>query len=526
MRVIRSLYTNVNNHIGKYKVIDKIDKGVRQELINLKQNKITIPLIINGKEKIKNLQNQFCPYDKTIIASYSHADTFDIKEAIKSSNNAKKVWSKFSFQQKADIFIKAANLVETKYRNKLLASTILGQGKSIYEAEIDAISELSDFLRFNVKYLYELNNEKLISKENEKNTLHWSSLSGFVTSISPFNFTAIGGNLATAPILMGNTVLWKPSDYSILSNYFIFKIFEEAGLPKNVLQFIPSNPNIFVNEIIKSPDLGGIAFTGSDEVFKSLQKKIYGNIENYKSIPRIIGETGGNNYHFIFPDMKDYLSKITDLTISGAYGYSGQKCSATKRLYIPEEFEDDFISLFKSKIKNYTITNPEEDYVFSSAVIHETSFNQASKFLLNNKKKIIYSQDSDCRKGNYIYPSLLKENNLNSDIWKKEIFGPILIVNFYPESKLKETIKACTLNTNSHLTGAVFYLDNKYNKLFEKYFKNNVGNLYINDKSTGSVVGQQPFGGFGSSGTNDKAGSKYFLTRFGNCIVTKKKYIK
>ncbi len=523
-------FKNVLNHTGRFCYIDKVPIAVRNEIEKIKSSPPNIPLVIGGQKLFKNSKSQLCPYNKDVIVSnYSVADEEDIKNAIENTQEAKEIWSSYKLSDKLDIFSKAADLVENKYQNKLLASTMLGQGKSIYEAEIDAISELNDFLNFNVKYMNDLNNEKLINTEEAINNQKWSSLSGFVASITPFNFTAIGGNLATAPLFMGNAVLWKPSDFSILSNYYIYELLLEAGLPSNILQFIPSEPNMFIDSVLESSKFGGLAFTGSSPVFKSILKKVYNNIDSYESFPRIIGETGGNNYHFIFPDMKNYINEIVEMTIKGAFGYSGQKCSATKRLYIPENLYEDFIYELDKKLKYYKLGDPKTDFIFSSSVIHEKSYKVCSEHILNYKNLIVNnSKLFDNRVGNYIYPTVFKTDDANHELLNQEIFGPVLSICTYSENDLENTARICTTKSGTNLTGAVFYNDKSYDHIFSKYFENSVGNLYINDKSTGSVVGQQPFGGFGLSGTNDKAGSKYFLTRFGNCIVTKtnQKFVK
>ena len=512
------------NHLGKYKYFDSIPKHIRNTIDEIKYIPPTVPIVIGGNFIYKNLKAQFCPYDKSeIVSMYSVADQRDISLAIKKSIEGKEIWSKYSLDEKINIFNRAADLVETKYESKLIASTMLGQGKVLYEAEIDTISELSDFFRFNCQYMRELNNETLINTDGVENNMHWTSIPGFVAAVTPFNFTAIGGNLATAPLLMGNSVIWKPSEYSLLSNYYVYELLLEAGLPCEVLSFVPSHPEVFTNIVLNSEDFGCLAFTGSSEVFKSLLKKVYNNIDMYKSFPRIVGETGGNNYHFLFPGMEEELDTIAKLTIIGAYGYSGQKCSATKRIYVPKSLYDDFIKIFNKKLSQHKIGNPEDELVFSSAVIHEDSFNKCKKHIIDNVDNIITSNLFDITEGNYIYPTLIEETDLNADIWKKELFGPILTIHPYDDEDLEKTAKVCVEISGTNLTGSVFYNDEKYEDIVNTYFKNSVGNFYVNDKSTGSVVGQQPFGGFGLSGTNDKAGSKYFLTRFGNSVVTKRR---
>jgi 1-pyrroline-5-carboxylate dehydrogenase len=526
LRNIRK-FNNIRNYTNQpitHKYVDKIPKSVKEEM-NLIINSIKpIPLVIGGKKIYKNKKEQTCPYDYfKVIAEYSYADKSDIKLAIDSTKKGKEMWNKIDDREKINIFKTAANLVTTKYRDKLLASTMLGQGKNIYQAEIDTIGELADFLNFNVKYYNDIHSDKLINTEGIKNSYKWRSLDGFVASITPFNFTAIGGNLATTPLLMGNTVIWKPSEYSILSNYIFYELMIEAGMPSEVLQFIPSDPNVFMDEITKSEDLGGIAFTGSSQVFDNILKKVYSNVDNYKSYPRIIGETGGNNYHFVMPCIADKLDWVVESTINGAFEYSGQKCSATSRLYLPENLYDDFVKILKRKMKINRIANVDEDYIFSSAVIHEDSFRKCFQFITKNSKNIVHGGNSDSRRGYFINPTVIKIDDLNDDELKEEIFGPILMLHTYKEENLEKTMKSCVNITKYNLTGSVFYQDKNYQDLIDKYLINSVGNFYINDKSTGSIVGQQPFGGFGKSGTNDKAGSKYFLTRFGNQVVTKEK---
>jgi len=517
--------TYVNQAIS-YSYIDKIPNKLKEEITNISNNQIEVPLVIGGKKIFKNNKTQLCPYNKDlIISNYSYASKNELNDAIDASKIGKEIWKKFNINDKNEIFTQAAKLVTTDYYNKLMASTMVGQGKTVYQAEIDAIAELADFLNFNVKYLNELHDDKLINTENVENSSSWRSLNGFIASITPFNFTAIGGNLASAPLLMGNSVIWKPSDYAILSNYYFYELLVEAGMPKEVIQFVPSEPNEFMDVITNSSDFGGLAFTGSSHVFDNVLKKVYSNIDKYNSYPRIVGETGGNNYHFVFPNMEKNLDWIVECTIRGAFEYSGQKCSATSRLYIPESLFDDFMIKFKKQMKNLRFAKATEDYIFSSAVISKTSYDTCLNHIMYNKRNIIYGGKTDNRSGNFIYPTLIKLDDLYDEKWKKEIFGPILTVHVYKEKNLEETVKACSTVTGYNLTGAVFNNNKNYDFLIKKYIKNSVGNMYINDKSTGSVVGQQPFGGFGKSGTNDKAGSKYFLTRFGNNVVTKEYFL-
>lgn len=506
-----------------FSYIDKIPKKVKEEIDILKKSTTQIPLVING-EKIytMNTKIQFSPYNKhQPVCNYNVANLKHIKSAIKSSQQSIKNWKEIPLNKKYDIFSKASELIVGKYYNKLLATTMLGQGKNIYQAEIDAICELADFINFNIKYHQELHQEQPISVNHELNKSSWTGLNGFVGSITPFNFTAIAGHLATAPLLMNNPVVWKPSDSSILSNYLIYEIMVEAGMPEDAIQFVPSNPELFLDTCLESRDFAGLAFTGSSDVFNSILKKSYSNIGNYKSYPRIIGETGGNNYHFVFPNCDFMLDHIVTSTIRGAFEFSGQKCSATSRIYLPKSIFNDFMNLFESKMSKLNIGSPEEDFNFTSAVIHKNSFNKCKNWIDLNKEKVIYGGNYDDSLGYFVDPTIIKYDDINDPKFKNEIFGPILSLYVYDDNKLEETIESCTKMTDYNLTGSVFSQNLSDDKLINKYFCRSVGNLYINDKSTGSVVGQQPFGGFGKSGTNDKAGSKYFLTRFGNNVITK-----
>jgi 1-pyrroline-5-carboxylate dehydrogenase len=513
------------NRVNKFKFIDRMCPNVLKEIKNFKKNVTEVPLFINGKE-VYNQQSytyeeQFCPYQKDkVVSRYTYASSSHIQSAIDGYQNSKKILDNITNNQLYDMFYKMVDLVEGKYKDKLLASTIVGQGKNLYQAEIDAISELADFLRFNVDYKMNLNSEKLIQTMDETNKQSWVPLKGFVASISPFNFTAIGGNLATAPILMGNPVIWKPSDYSMLSNYILLQIMLEANVPPEVINFVPSNPKLFMDHIKSSKDLGGLVFTGHSNTFDTILKDIYSNINHYNSYPRVVGETGGNNYHFVFPEYEN-ISWLVEACIRGAFEYSGQKCSATNRIYIPESLYRQFMSLMTDKLDTLRIDNPEKDSIFTSAVIHKQSYDTLTNVIKENKKKVIYGGKHNDEVGYYISPTIFKIDNMYDPILNHEYFGPIVCLCVYPDDSLKESLSACASTGKYNLTGSIFTNKIEQMRLAEKYLLNSVGNLYINDKSTGSVVGQQPFGGFGKSGTNDKAGSKYFLTRLGNNRIIK-----
>lgn len=510
-----------------FNYIDKIPNIVKKQIDNFRNNVLSIPLVINGEASHYSMdnvyKNQIIPYDhKNICASYPLAGNYELKKAIDSSSRGKKIWNDIPLQKRIDIFWKAGDLVANQYRDRLLAATMLGQGKTIYQAEIDSVCELADFFRFNAMFRQQLEDEQPISGNNEINISTWCGLDGFVGAITPFNFTAIGGNLATAPLLMGNSTIWKPSDGSVLSNYLIYEIMLEAGMPPEVIQFIPSDPSIFIDNMIESKKMGGTVFTGSSSVFSNIIKKIYSRMDEYTFYPRVIGETGGMNYHFIFPDVEN-LEWVVESTIRGAFEYSGQKCSATSRIYLPNNIYHDFRRILENKMSVLKIGSPEDDYIFTSSVINSRSYNECKTHIEKNYDTIIYGGECYDSTGYYVNPTIIYENNLKSRIWEKEVFGPILVIHPYNLDNLDETVIHCTKTANNYrLTGAVF-TEGNYENYINKYFMGSVGNMYINDKSTGSVVGNQPFGGFGISGTNDKAGSKYFLTRFGNNMIIKNK---
>ena len=510
------------NIIAKSKPpINKLPKAIVNEIFHMKKNPKCVPMVINGKEIVLNNSIGTCPYNQNIMTClYTKADENSLKYAIDSMNEGKKIWNSINLNNKMKIFKRASRLVQGKYYNKLIASTILEQGKNIYQAEIDAICELGDFLNFNIYYRTFLENSSVAvpSTKSYKNSLKWQPLHGFVAAITPFNFTAIGGNLASAPLFMGNSVIWKPSDHSILSNYYVYKLLIEAGIPPECLAFVPCDPKLFTEYVLKSENLGGLAFTGSDKVFESVTKSIYGNIENYKSFPRIVGETGGYNYHFVLPDMKNYkdLDTIVDKTILGAFEYSGQKCSATKKLIVPEKHYEYFVERISNKMSKLQVGCPEVDNTFCSSVISLDSYNKAHKFLEQNRYSILSGGKTNKKSGYYIYPTLIEDKDHELEKKYGEIFAPILAISSYKENDVMEEIKRLHENRYA-LTSSIFTRKQKYFNMFNEL----CGNLYINDKSTGSIVGQQIFGGFKKSGTNDKAGSEYLLHRFGNIQTIK-----
>ncbi|KAI5956338.1 PUT2 [Candida jiufengensis] len=486
---------------------------------------LAIPLIINGEKIYKDteIKPQLNPANHSqILANVSQASTEDIQNAIQSAKNAKLTWSQTSWIDRAAIFLKAADLISTKYRYDMLAATMLGQGKNVYQAEIDCVAELIDFFKFNVKYAEEMYSQQpLQTSPGVWNRAEYRPLEGFVYAVTPFNFTAIAANLVGAPALMGNTVVWKPSATAALSNYLLLTILEEAGLPKGVINFIPGDPVQVTDIVLNDKDFSSLHFTGSTDVFKKLYKQISDNVSNdvYRDFPRIVGETGGKNFHLIHNSANLKHSVLS--TLRGAFEYQGQKCSATSRVYVPESMWPEFSEKLSSQMSTITIGNTTESQTINSfmgPVIHEQSFNKLKTAIDQAKQdpelEIISGGSYDSTNGYYIQPTLIKTTNPNHEYLTKEFFGPILTAYVYPDSKFDQIMDSIDSITKYGLTGSIFAKDRSIIRKVEEKLRYSAGNFYINDKSTGAVVGQQWFGGARASGTNDKAGSGNILSRF------------
>ncbi|GAA93829.1 uncharacterized protein L969DRAFT_92254 [Mixia osmundae IAM 14324] len=491
-----------------------------------------IPCIINGKEvKTGKKQSQLIPADHaSSLCTYHEATPSDVDSAIKGALAAKVKWESMAWADRAAIFLKAADLVGGKYRYKIMAATMLGQGKNAWQAEIDAAAELVDFLRFSAKYT-----EELYAQQPPKNApgvwnrSEYRALDGFVLAVSPFNFTAIGGNLVGAPAIVGNVVLWKPSPMAVYSNYILYQILEEAGLPAGVIQFIPGPAEAIVAQSFKHPLFAGLHFTGSTAVFKKLWKDIASNIEIYKSYPRIVGETGGKNFHLVHKSA-DVKSSVLQ-AIRGAFEYQGQKCSALSRLYVPQslwEGKGGFKEQLIDQVKLITLGQPEEFEHFMGPVIARHSYDKITSYIKKAKAaggEVIVGGQADDSKGFFVHPTVIETKDPKSVTMVEEIFGPVITAYAYPDDKFEETIELVKETTDYALTGAVFAQDREAVAYMADKLRNAAGNFYINDKCTGAVVGQQPFGGSRGSGTNDKAGSINLLYRFVNARSIKETFV-
>ena len=477
-----------------------------------------VPLTINGEKILtENTAEMRPPHDhQHLIGSYHLAGKKEVQKAIESALNAREAWSKLSFQHRATIFLRAADLLAGPYRAKINAATMLAQSKTIHQAEIDAACEFIDFLRFNVQFAEEIYNEQPYSGDGVWNRLSYRPLEGFIYAISPFNFTAIAGNLSAAPALMGNTIVWKPSDHQMLSAHVIMEVFEEAGLPPGVINMVMGDPEMITDTVLASPDFAGIHFTGSTFIFKNIWQKIGQNIHHYKTYPRIVGETGGKDFIIAHPSAA--AEEVATGIVRGAFEFQGQKCSAASRVYLPKSTAQTILDRVISDLKSISMGSPEDTNNFVTAVIHQAAFNRLKEAIeqakASNEVKILHGGNCDDSKGYFVEPTVLVTTNPHYDTMSRELFGPIVTIYIYEDKDFEDTLKLVDQTSDYALTGAIFSKDRYAAEVALDALENSAGNFYINDKPTGAVVGQQPFGGARASGTNDKAGSKLNLLRW------------
>jgi 1-pyrroline-5-carboxylate dehydrogenase len=485
---------------------------------DLFSKEIHIPMKIGGEEVDSSQTNTMHPpHDhKQLLGTYSLASESHVEQAIAAALQARKPWAKMPFAARAAIFLKAAELIAGPYRYIINASTMIAQSKTVHQAEIDAACEFIDFLRFNVRFAEEIYQDQPTSSGGVWNHIHYRPLEGFIYAVSPFNFTAIAGNLSAAPALMGNTIVWKPSDHQMFSAKVIMDVFEEAGLPKGVINMINGDPEMVTNTILKSPDFAGIHFTGSTQVFKNIWKKIGSNIHNYKTYPRIVGETGGKDYIVVHNSAE--VTKVVTAIVRGAFEFQGQKCSAASRVYLPKSKSKVILDQMVRDIKTITLGSPRELKNFMTSVIHKGSFDRLSAAIEQAKKdsdvEILVGGTYDDSKGYFIYPTVLVTTNPRYDSMERELFGPLVTVYVYEDNQWEDTLKLVDSTSEYALTGAIMVKDRIVIEEARIALENSAGNFYINDKPSGAVVGQQPFGGARGSGTNDKAGSKQNLLRW------------
>lgn len=510
--------TPVNEPVKSYAPGSVERKELQAMLKELRSKELDIPMYIGNKEvRSENKIRLAPPHDHKHTLGYFHkSDKTHIEQAINAALAAKEQWANLSWEHRASIFLKAAELIAGPYRAKLNAATMLGQSKNAFQAEIDSACEIIDFLRFNVQYMTEIYAEQPISSPGVWNRLEWRPLEGFVYALTPFNFTAIAGNLPSSCALMGNVVVWKPSNTQVYSANVLMEVFKTAGVPDGVINLIyPSGPDA-AEVIFNHKDFAGIHFTGSTEVFQNIWQTIGNNIHKYRSYPRIVGETGGKD--FIMAHKSADIKALSVAITRGAFEYQGQKCSAASRAYVPSNLWNELKGLIQADLKTMKM-GPTEDFTnFINAVIDEKSFDKLAKYIDAAKKdpnvEIIAGGNYDKSKGYFIEPTIIVAKDPKYVTMCEELFGPVLTLYVYEADKFEETLELVDSTSIYALTGAILGQDRYALELATKKLSNSAGNFYINDKCTGAVVGQQPFGGARGSGTNDKAGAKINLLRW------------
>ena len=525
MNAIIKVPTPFNEPVYSYAPGSREKKDLKAHLEKMLNEKIEIPLIIGSKEILSgNMADCRCPHDHNhLLAQYHKAGPPELDKAVKEAQRAWKDWSAMSWESRASIFLRAAELLATKYRYILNAATMLGQSKTVHQAEIDAACELIDFYRFNPHYMRQIYTQQPDSSHEIWNYMEYRALEGFVFAVTPFNFTSIAGNIPTSPAMMGNTVLWKPASSAVYSAYFITQLLKEAGLPDGVINFVPGPGRYVGDPVLEKPGLAGVHFTGSTPVFQGMWKTIGSNIMHYRTYPRIVGETGGKD--FVFVHASADTEAVTTALIRGAFEYQGQKCSAASRAYIPSNLWPSIKESLSDEIKTIKMGDITDFTNFMGAVIDKPAFDSIVEFIEYAKKSkeanIVCGGNYDDSKGYFIEPTLVVVTNPKDKLMEEEIFGPVLTIYVYPENKYKETLKICDTTSPYGLTGAVFANDRKAIDEAFVALRHAAGNFYINDKPTGAVVSQQPFGGARGSGTNDKAGSYLNLLRWTSARAVK-----
>lgn len=503
---------------------------LKSKLAELRSQQIEIPLIIGGKEvRTGKLGKCILPHDhQTVIGTYHQAGKKEVEMAITASLQARETWAAMEWQDRVAVFLKAADLLSGPWRPVSNAASMLGQSKNALQAEIDAACELIDFFRFNAFYAKQIyEGQPPHSPLGIWNRLEYRPLEGFVFAVTPFNFTSIAGNLPSAPVLMGNVSVWKPASSAVYSAYHLMRLFQEAGLPEGVINFIPGPGSQVGPMALASPHLAGIHFTGSTNTFQGMWKTVGENIRNYKCYPRIVGETGGKD--FVVAHRSADVRALGVALIRGAFEYQGQKCSAASRAYIPKGLWRDLKDFMTSELKTVKIGDVEDFRNFMNAVIDEEAFSKISGYLeyIKNSQdaEIISGGNYDDRKGFFIEPTVAVTTNPRFRTMEEEIFGPVLTVYVYDDQKYEETLHLCDQTSPYGLTGAIFAQDRQAVVTAERILVNAAGNFYINDKPTASIVGQQPFGGGRASGTNDKAGSLWNMFRWVSPRAIKENFV-
>ncbi len=515
---IVSVPTPSNERVRSYAPGSPEKATLKAELARQLAERIEIPALIGGREvRTGDTQPVVCPHDHAHVLAEVHlCGSGEVESAIAASREAWRQWSEMAWEDRAAVFLKAADLLAGPWRDRVNAASMLGQSKTVFQAEIDSACELIDFWRFNPFYMTEIYAQQSRSPRGHWNYLEYRALEGFVFAVTPFNFTSIGGNLPTSPALMGNTVLWKPATTAILSAYYIARLLEEAGLPPGVINFLPGRGAEVGDPALASEELAGIHFTGSPATFRRMWHTVADNLERYKSYPRIVGETGGKDFVFAHPSAD--VEALVVALVRGAFEYQGQKCSAASRAYVPASLWPAVESRLVEETAALAMGPPTDFRNFMAAVIDESAFDTIMGYVEHARgsaeAEILVGGKGDKSRGYFIEPTVVRVTDPRHRLMREEIFGPVLTVYVYEDAALDEALELCDSTTPYGLTGAVFARDRQAIVEMAAALRHAAGNFYINDKPTGAVVGQQPFGGGRASGTNDKAGSALNLLRW------------
>ena len=503
--------------------------ALKAKLKEIASEEPEIPILIGGKEiRTKKVTSNVMPHNHAhSLAKWHWAGSKEVNQAIKAAADAHAEWSNWTFEQRASVLLRAAELLATTWRDTVNASTMLCQSKTAHQAEIDAACELIDFFRFNVYFAERLYQDQPISGPGMWNRVDYRPLEGFIYAITPFNFTSIAGNLPTSPALMGNTVIWKPGRTTILSGYYIYKMLEEAGMPPGVINFVPGESGDITDVVLNHSDFAGVHFTGSTPVFQSFWKTIGANTPNYKSYPRIVGETGGKD--FIIAHASADPDALTTAIVRGAFEYQGQKCSAASRVYIPESLWKKMKDQLLSQAEGIQMGDVTDFRNFMGAVIDKKAFEKITSYITDAQKTsdadVLVGGESDGTEGYFIRPTVIQAHKPDYITMIDEIFGPVVTLYIYADKRWEETLQLVDNTSPYALTGAVFATDRKAIHEAHLALRHAAGNFYVNDKPTGAVVGQQPFGGSRASGTNDKAGSMMNLMRWVSARTIKELFV-
>ncbi len=499
---------------------------LKARLKTMAAERVDIPLVIGGREiRTGRTQPVVMPHNhRHVLGEWHAAGPEHVQQAIAAAAEAHREWASWAWHERAAVMLRAAELLNTTWRATMNAATMLGQSKNVFQAEIDAAAEMVDFWRFNPYFAQQLYEEQPISTSAAWNALEYRPLEGFVYAVTPFNFTSIGGNLPTAPALMGNTVIWKPASSAMLSGYYILKLLEAAGMPPGVINFVPGNAVEISNILLDSPDLGGIHFTGSTAVFQSMWTKVGQNVARYKSYPRLVGETGGKDFIVAHPSAD--VQELAVAIVRGGFEYQGQKCSAASRIYVPKSLWPEVTERVVAMMREIKVGDVADFRTFMGAVIDRKSFEKISGYLEDARKNatIIEGGTASDETGYFVAPTLVQAPEPGYRLMCEEIFGPVVTVSVYADNAWLETLSVIDQTSPYALTGAVFARERGAIREAAQALRHAAGNFYVNDKPTGAVVGQQPFGGARASGTNDKAGSKINLLRWVSARTTKETF--